>query len=79
MRYRLQDPKRRTRLDAYPTGGARLLVHSHVIPPLPNRLAERVLLRGVDAVRPQGTIVAYDGLQLSLPIGSSEIRVTDLN
>ena len=59
--------------------GARLLVYSHVIPPLPNRLAERVFLRGVDAVRPQGTIIAYDGLQLSLPVGSSEIRITDLN
>lgn len=61
------------------TAGARLLVYSHVIPPLPNRIAERVFLRGVDAVRPKGTIVGYDGLRLTLPVGSTEVRVSDLN
>jgi ribonuclease Z len=59
--------------------GARLLVYSHVIPPLPNRIAERVFLRGVDAVRREGTVVGYDGLRVSLPVGSTEIRVSDLN
>jgi ribonuclease Z len=61
------------------TAGARLLVYSHVIPPLPNRIAERVFLRGVDAVRPDGTLVGYDGLRVTLPVGSAEIRITDLN
>lgn len=59
--------------------GARLLVYSHVIPPLPNRIAERVFLRGVEAVRPEGTVVGYDGLRVSLPVGSTEIRISDLN
>jgi ribonuclease Z len=59
--------------------GARLLVYSHVIPPLPNRIAERVFLRGVSAVRPEGTIVGFDGLRVTLPIGSTEIQLSDLN
>jgi ribonuclease Z len=59
--------------------GARLLVYSHVIPPLPNRIAERVFLRGVEAVRPRGTVVGYDGLRVTLPVGSTEIRIADLN
>ena len=40
---------------------------------------ERVFLRGVDAVRPRGTVVGYDGLRVTLPVGSTEIRITDLN
>lgn len=59
--------------------GAALLVFNHVIPPVPNGIAERVFLRGVDAVRPHGTIVGYDGLRVTLPVGSTEIRITDLN
>lgn len=58
--------------------GARLLVYSHVIPPLPNRLAERIFLRGVADVRPSGTVIAHDGLLLRLPAGSSEIVSLDL-
>lgn len=59
--------------------GARLLLYTHVVPPVPNRIAERVFLRGVDAVRPEGTVVGYDGLRVTLPVGTSEIRLTDLN
>jgi ribonuclease Z len=58
--------------------GARLLVFSHVIPPPPNRIAERILLRGVDAVRSDGVMLAYDGLELSLPVGSTAIVPSDL-
>jgi hypothetical protein len=38
-----------------------------------------VFLRGVEAVRPRGTVVGYDGLRVTLPVGSSEIRIADLN
>jgi ribonuclease Z len=56
---------------------ARLLVYSHVVPPLPNRLAERMFLRGVSGVRPGETVVGYDGLHLELPVGSTEIIHND--
>lgn len=59
--------------------GARLLIFTHVVPPVPNRIAERVFLRGVDDVRPEGTLVGYDGLRVTLPVGSDEIRLSDLN
>jgi len=58
--------------------GARLLVFSHVIPPPPNRVAERILLRGVGDVRSSGTMLAYDGLELRLPVGSTAIIPVDL-
>lgn len=64
--------------EAANAAGARLLAYSHVVPPLPNRIAEEVFLRGVRSVRRQGVIVAYDGLQLRLPSGSAEIETRDL-
>jgi ribonuclease Z len=54
--------------------GVRLLVFTHLIPMLPNRFAERLFLRGVSDVRPDGVEMAHDGLTLRLPAGSDEIR-----
>jgi ribonuclease Z len=53
--------------------GVQLLVYSHVLPPLPNRVAERMFLRGVARKRPRGTLLAHDGLHLELPVGSRAI------
>lgn len=55
-----------------------LLVYSHIVPRLPNALAERVFLRGVPDVRDRGTMVGYDGLHLELPAGTDEIVKHDL-
>lgn len=59
--------------------GAGLLVYSHIVPPLPNRIAELIFLRGVDAVRDGPTVVGYDGLHLELPAGSDQTAQHCLN
>jgi ribonuclease Z len=56
-----------------------LLVYTHLIPMLPNALAERAFLRGVDAVRPDGVVLGRDGLVFRLPGGTSEIERADLD
>jgi ribonuclease Z len=55
-----------------------LLVYSHIVPPPPNPVAERMFLRGVDAVRDHDVVVGFDGLHVELPVGSDEIRQHDL-
>lgn len=58
--------------------GAKLLVYTHIVPRLPNALAERVFLRGVSDVRKRGVMIGYDGLYLRLPAGSEKIETIDL-
>lgn len=58
--------------------GVKLLVFSHIVPRLPNALAERVFLRGVSDVRSGDYEIGYDGLYLELPAGSEEIVQHDL-
>lgn len=58
--------------------GATLLVYTHVVPPLPNALAERIFLRGVSDVRGRGVMIGYDGLYLRLPVGTEKIEKIDL-
>tara|TARA_R110002110_G_scaffold12704_1_gene60625 strand:+ start:2045 stop:3121 length:1077 start_codon:yes stop_codon:yes gene_type:complete len=58
--------------------GVELLVLSHIVPRLPNAIAERVFMRGVGAVRGDGVMLGYDGLDLELPAGSGEIVQHDL-
>jgi len=57
----------------------RLLVFSHIIPILPNRFAEKLFLRGVSDVRPDGVELGYDGKVLKLPAGTDRIDETDLD
>lgn len=59
-------------------GVATLLLY-HLTPPPPNRQAEVPFLRGVAAVRPQGTVLARDGLLIELPVAGGEARVRQLN
>jgi ribonuclease Z len=55
--------------------GVRLLVLYHLAPPPPAALVERAFVRGVDAIRPTGWVLADDGLLLTLPLGSTTIDV----
>ncbi|HUG37147.1 MAG TPA: MBL fold metallo-hydrolase, partial [Candidatus Limnocylindrales bacterium] len=54
--------------------GVAWLVLYHLTPPPPLRIFERIFARGVSEVRPEGWLLATDGLLLELPIGSSEVR-----
>jgi len=56
----------------------KLLVFSHINPPLPNGIAERAFLRGVSDVRPDGWVLAHDGLLIRLPGHSNAIEQTSL-
>jgi len=57
----------------------KLLVYSHIVPPLPNALMRHMFLRGVSTVRSgEGTMIGHDGMMISLPGGSKEIETSDL-
>lgn len=58
---------------------AHLLVFTHLIPMLPNAVAERAFLRGVDAVRSEGVVLGHDGLIFRLPAASNTIERDDLD
>ncbi|HEX3808441.1 MAG TPA: MBL fold metallo-hydrolase [Rhizomicrobium sp.] len=57
----------------------RLLVYTHLIPVLPDAIAERAFLRGVSDVRPDGVVLGHDGLIVRLPGHSDRIEQDDLN
>lgn len=50
--------------------GARLLVLTHLTPPLPDFLAEPAFMAPVERVRPSGSLLGRDGLMVSLPQNS---------
>lgn len=56
----------------------RAIVMTHLNPPLPNWLAERVFRRGTEAAGAIPIRLAHDGLLVTMPAGSSEIRYGDL-
>ena len=58
---------------------ARLLLYTHLLPILPNAIAVRAFLKGVDEVRPDGVKVGHDGTIVRLPGGGHEIDVSDIN
>lgn len=58
--------------------GARLLVMTHLTPPLPGFLATPAFLDGAAAVRPTGTLLGADGMLISLPPGGEDIAVEQL-
>jgi ribonuclease Z len=55
---------------------AKLLVFTHINPPLPNFIAERAFLRGVTDVRPNGWLMGRDGTLIRLPGHSDKIEET---
>jgi ribonuclease Z len=58
---------------------ARLLVYSHINPPLPNWIAERAFLEGVSDVRPDGWVLGRDGMLIRLPGQSNAIERTTID
>lgn len=58
--------------------GVRMLVMTHLSPPPPNAVVERIFTRGVDEVRASGWVLAKDGMLITLPSGSEEIEVSQL-
>jgi ribonuclease Z len=55
--------------------GVKLLVLTHLTPPPPTRLVERMFVRGVSEMRPSGWELGDDGLFVELPAESGEVRV----
>lgn len=55
--------------------GVPTLLLYHLTPPPPNAFAERVFLRGVEAVRPRGVVMADDGTLVTLPIAGGAAQV----
>ena len=53
--------------------GVKLLVLYHLTPPPPLRIVEWVFTRGVSEIRPDGWVLADDGLLVEVPVGSSDI------
>jgi ribonuclease Z len=58
---------------------AKLLVYTHLLPVLPDWIAERAFLRGVSDVRPNGVVLGHDGLLVQLPPHSTDIEQSDVN
>jgi ribonuclease Z len=58
---------------------AKLLIFTHINPPLPTGFAERAFLSGVSDVRPTGWILGRDGTLVRLPGHSDAIDATDIN
>ncbi len=59
--------------------GVKLLVFTHMLPPLPNWVARHLFLNGVSAVRPQGVELGHDGLLIRLAANSETIEETTLH
>ena len=64
--------------EAANAAGVQLLVLTHLAPPPPNRIAERIFTRGVDEVRADGWLLGQDGLLITLPADSESIDVDGL-
>jgi ribonuclease Z len=58
--------------------GVRLLVLYHLTPPPPMRIVEWVFTRGVSQVRPEGWLLADDGLLVELPLDSTRVNTRQL-
>jgi ribonuclease Z len=56
----------------------KLLVMSHLTPPPPNALVERIFVRGVAETRRSGWQLADDGLLVELPLDSDAVRTSEI-
>ena len=52
---------------------------SHLAPPQLNFVGQWAFMRGVYNVRAHGVEMGEDGMLITLPIGSSEVRINRLN
>jgi ribonuclease Z len=59
--------------------GVKLLVLYHLTPPPPNRIVDRIFMRGVSDVRSEGVVLSRDGLLVTLPGGSDVIDVGEID
>ncbi len=59
--------------------GVGLVVFYHLTPPPPVALLERIYVRGVSDVRPDGWLLGDDGLLVELPAGSDAIEVRQID
>ena len=59
--------------------GVGLLVFTHVVPPPPNAVAERLLMRGVDEAWSGEVVLGQDGMHFRLPRGSDAIEQEQLD
>jgi ribonuclease Z len=59
--------------------GAKLLVLTHLTPPIPLLLAEPAFMGEVQKERAAGSMLGFDGLMVSLPANSGAIDVGQLN
>jgi len=57
------------------TAGAKLLVMTHLTPPVPKNLCNDFFLNPTKAIRPSGSVVGEDGTLISLPPDSSAVEV----
>lgn len=57
----------------------KLLVYSHIVPPLPTAVSEKMFMRGVDDVRGETDVkLGFDGMLISMPGDTDEVVVSDL-
>jgi ribonuclease Z len=59
--------------------GVRLLLLTHLTPPPPNALVERIYVRGVAEAGPPAWRLGDDGTLVELPEGSDEVRVGEID
>jgi ribonuclease Z len=57
----------------------KLLVLTHLTPPIVNIVAERIYTRGLSEARKGDWAIAHDGTLIELPIGSGEVRQDSIN
>jgi|SRR5579871_1981113 len=57
----------------------RLLLFTHLLPILPDAIAERLFLRGVSDVRPNGVVLGEDGTVVRLPGGTDQLDIDQLS
>ena len=57
----------------------RLLVYTHLDPPVSNPLLYRMFYRGVNNIRGSGWISGQDGTLINLPVGSNDVAITRID
>ena len=57
---------------------ARMLVFTHIAPPIVNPVVTTPWLRGVSAVRPRGVMMGHDGMVITIPLDGAALRFDDL-
>lgn len=59
--------------------GVKLLVYTHIVPPLPNALARHMFMRGVSDVQGDTDVeIGDDGLMITLPEGKADYQLRNL-